>query len=153
MGLGDVDRGCLTPYQAAVLDGLELIAAELDGGNETRRCILSTLERMSLQQAQDSETLERIAMISETVQQAADQLLLTTQQVQSGVNDLIAAVGGTGGQTGATDDEVLSLLSPIQSLQVDTLEAIHLALGGGEPPAATARRAVGGPASRIARRQ
>ena len=136
----------LTEFQRALLDTIERGLC----GLWTSREVLEAVRRIEAKQLSDSTTIERILVITQQMQDAADALSALTTQIAAGVETLIA---GQGSGEGASGDEVVSLLSPIASSLQQVVDRINEAIGGGTPTPFAARRGPSGPARGPARRQ
>lgn len=127
------ERFCPTPAESAILNHLEAIACRLEVGNETRGRVLAALERIETQQAADSVRLEGLLVITQAMQDAADSIGQTLQEIKNQLEVLI----NSGGGEGATQDEVLSLLSPLASAAQSILDRLNEVV---PPPGPTALR-------------
>jgi len=129
----------LTPFQRALIQAIEQVGSQLGVGAEA----LAILRRIETQQTQDSEKIGQLLMITQEMQDAANQLAELVNQVGAGVQTLIEQ-GGTG--DGATSDEVIGLLSPIASALQNVLDTINAATGGTpQPQPFSTKRSTRGP--------
>jgi len=81
-------------------------------------------------------------MLTQAMQDGADHINQTLLELRTAIDTLIQQGGGTG--DGATENEVLSLLSPIASTAQQLLDTVNAAIGQPPPaPAAFAARRTG----------